>query len=163
MLFSGIACSLMLLMALSMIMLSYKQQIKFLIAPAISLIINATSMVILQFVSPLLGYWNENFYYPICSVKSAAHVISSMISYFSMMSFFVSMICFFVVYRFHIQAAYYSVLIIDRAVLMVMLRNAVCYQGHNLEEWREDFIEAGSVDTIISGVSILVLLLEIVY
>ena len=43
--------------------------------------------------------------------------IFSNIGYFSFMSFLVSMIAFLMFFRFYIQAAYYTVIIIQRAVL----------------------------------------------
>ena len=92
---------------------------------------------------------------------------SSIVVYFSMMSFHVSMTCFFLVYRFHIEAVYYLVLIVDRLVLQFKYRQWACYQGERKgEEYFKMFysyIDARNVDAIISGAALLVMILEIVY
>ena len=66
-------------MVMSMSMLSYKQQIKILVPPAIFLAISAISNYIYQFLFKDM-YVNADFYQPICTQEHKHWIIPTMIS-----------------------------------------------------------------------------------
>ena len=127
MLYTGIRSSFLLLVAIRIGILSYKQQIKILIPPATSLCVNAILFFIVRYIKKNYDdehqiYTERTLFYPICSTiplitKTPALISLSIIAYFSKMFYLVSMTCSFMVYRFHIHAAYYPVLFLERVVM----------------------------------------------
>ena len=170
----------MLLMVIRLVRLIYNQKIKILIPTAISLSILAISLIILPYVIQEGSFKDKGFgirsnvFYSICSSKETpnyfsevnpAMIIVSSITYFSMISFLASSTCVFVVFRFHIQAAFYAVLILDRVVLQVIYRKYRCYDGEDKykDELYAQYELAALRDGRISVLVIPVLVLEIVY